>query len=283
MAIARPNSIWLGICGACIAATMLFFALSNAVAQGGILHAFGNRLVASALNKIDRIKSGDSSLADLQFGVYGGGSYALPSQVRLKQPNGTDMTMDNVGWNSGANKMPPYHGFRATWWSGKLPKFGSMFDLAYIKVIADRDTPTQQSGLRNGATVSSPEPLSKTFARLEFTNGLNIFTWNGVIRLPTLFDRVRPYFAIGVGLSVPHVEVRRANAAERTFEFQVAGLAVQVLGGLEWRVRDRFSTFAEYKLSYARNDTDLVDKGSLETNLWINQFVLGVSGHVRRP
>lgn len=101
--------------------------------------------------------------------------------------------------------------------------------------------------------------------------------------LPALFERVRPYFGIGVGLSVPHVEVKRSNAKIRTFEFQVAGLAVQVLGGLEWRVRERFSTFAEYKLSYARNETHLVNNGSLEANLWINQFVVGVTGHVRRP
>ena len=118
---------------------------------------------------------------------------------------------------------------------------------------------------------------------MEFTNGLNLLTWNGVVRLPALLGRVRPYFGVGAGLSAPHVEVRRQGAKQRTFEFQIAGLAFHVFAGLEWRVRDRFSVFTEYKMSYATIDADLVDGGTLATKMWINQFVAGASGHVRRP
>jgi len=254
-----------------------------AVRPGGFLNAFAHRLVDAGLRKVHQLRSADPALPDMQFGAYGGGSLALPTQVTFKQPGGTDMVMEGVDWHSGAAKMPPYHGFRGTWWSRKVPAVGAMVDLAYIKVIADRTTPVRQSGKRDGAKVPASEPLSKTFRRLEFTNGLNLLTWNGVLRLPALFGRVRPYIGLGAGLSVPHVEVHRQGAKRRTFEFQIAGLAFHVFGGLEWRVRDRFSVFSEYKMSYAGIDADLYDGGSLGTKMWINQFVAGASGHVRRP
>ena len=253
------------------------------VKPGGMLHAFAHRLADAGLRKVHQLRSADSALPDMQFGVYGGGSLAQPSQVVLKQPGGTDMAMEGVAWDSGAAKMPPYHGFRGTWWSRNVPAAGAMVDLAYIKVIADRSTPTRQSGKRDGVKVPESEPLSKTFRRLEFTNGLNLLTWNGVVRLPALLGCVRPYFGLGAGLSAPHVEVRRQGAKQRTFEFQIAGLAFHVFAGLEWRVRDRFSVFTEYKMSYATIDADLVDGGTLATKMWINQFVAGASGHVRRP
>ena len=260
------------------------FAMADAsVKPGGILHPFAQRLADGAIRKVQQLRAADPALPDVQFGVYGGGSLAHPSQITLKQPGDTDMSLEGVAWDSGAGKMPPYHGFRAIWWSRNLPAAGSMVDLAYIKVIADRDAPVSQSGTRDGAKVPAKEAPSKTFRRLEFTNGLNLLTWNAIVRLPAFLGRVRPYFGVGAGLSVPHVEVRRQGASKRTFEFQVAGLAFHVFAGLEWRVRDRFSVFGEYKLSYAGIDADLVDGGTLGTDIWINQFVAGASGHVRRP
>ena len=269
------------ICAGCIglaAAT----AWSSAALQGG-LRGMARRAATAGLNQLERIRSAEPSLADVQVGVYGGGSKTFPSNIKLEQPGGTDMTLQGVDWDSAPFKSPPYHGFRGTWWSRHASSFGTMLDLTYIKVIGEKNKTVRQSGARDGAPVRAKETLSTTFRRLEFTNGLNLLTLNGVFRLPSLFGWVRPYVGIGAGLSIPHVEVRRANAEQRTFEFQVTGLAFQVLAGLEWRVHDRFSAFSEYKLSYAMNDADLVDGGSLVTNLWTNQYVLGASGHVRRP
>ena len=269
---------------AVVAGFVAVLAMADAsVKPGGMLHAFAQRLADAGMRKVQQLRAADPALPDMQFGVYGGGSLAHPSQIALKQPGGTDMSLEGVAWDSGARKMPPYHGFRGTWWSRNVPAAGAMVDLAYIKVIADRATPVSQSGTRDGAKVPTKEAPSKTFRRLEFTNGLNLLTWNGIVRLPAFLGRVRPYFGVGAGLSVPHVEVRRQGAKQRTFEFQVAGLAFHVFAGLEWRVRDRFSVFGEYKWSYASVDANLIDGGTLVTDIWINQFVAGASGHVRGP
>jgi len=255
----------------------------NSSAPEGGLRGLAGRVATAGMNRLERIRSADPSLPDVQVGVYGGASQTTPSAIALKQPGGTDMTLQDVDWGSEPMKPPPYHGFRGAWWSRSAPSLGAMIDLTYIKVVGEKNKVVRQSGTRDGAPVPAEETLSSTFRRLEFTNGLNLLTLNGVFRLPSFFGYVRPYVGIGAGFSIPHVEVRRANVEQRTFEFQVAGLAFQAFVGLEWRVHDRFSAFTEYKLSYSMNDADLVDGGSLVTNLWTNQYIVGASGHVHRP
>jgi lipid A oxidase len=81
----------------------------------------------------------------------------------------------------------------------------------------------------------------------------------------------------GVGASVPHVEVRRAGSAIRTLDYQLTGVAVEGLVGLEYRLGPRLSAFGDYKLSYSSNDADLKGGGTLETDIWTNHFVVGLS------
>ena len=222
----------------------------------------------------------DPTAPDLVASIYGGFSNAYDSDLRLRQPGGTDMTIKNVSWSSAPFKTPPYHGFRGTWWLPFGGTVGAMADLVYIKVIAERDRIVEQSGTRDGKPVPEREKLSATFRRLEFTDGLNLLTANLIYRLPLPF-RVRPYVAIGIGGSLPHAEVRRTGAKERTFEFQLAGYAVQIIGGLEFRLSNRGSAFVETRSSYATNTVSLVDGGTLEMDLLVNHASAGLSGHLR--
>jgi lipid A oxidase len=85
----------------------------------------------------------------------------------------------------------------------------------------------------------------------------------------------------GVGASVPHVEVRRTGSTIRTFDYQLAGVAVEGLIGLEYRLTPRLAAFGDYKLSFSSNDADLKGRGTLETDIWTNHFLLGLSYSVR--
>ena len=131
--------------------------------------------------------------------------------------------------------------------------------------------------------VSAQEPFSATFQRLEFTHGYNLLTVNLVRRGSLGRTGLIPYAGAGLGLAYPHVEVQRATApqASRTYEYQIAGPAIQVLGGIEWRFGRRLSLFVEYKLSCAAITGDLVGGGTIKTNLCTHQFLAGPAFHVR--
>ena len=114
-----------------------------------------------------------------------------------------------------------------------------------------------------------------TFDRLEFTDGLNLITGN-VIYKYDYSKTIRPYAGIGVGLAIPHVEVE-TTGSPRTYEYQVTGVAAQILAGAEFQLSENFAVFGEYKFSYADIDAELTGGGSLETEGLTNHFILGVS------
>jgi lipid A oxidase len=67
----------------------------------------------------------------------------------------------------------------------------------------------------------------------------------------------------------------------RTSEYQLAGPAVQVLGGIEWRVSPHISLFLEYKLSCSAIRGAVKGGGSVETRLCTHQLVTGPAWHLR--
>jgi hypothetical protein len=50
---------------------------------------------------------------------------------------------------------------------------------------------------------------------------------------------------------------RRGPAQPYTFDYQLAGVDVEGLVGLECHIGPHVSLFGDYKLSFATNDTDL--------------------------
>ena len=231
-------------------------------------------------NRVFRSLSDRLGSPDIAGSIYGGHTITRASDVSLRQPNGTDMVLRDVSWNSEPEEMPPYHGFRGTWWTPLIQSLGGMIDLVYIKVVADRDRVVSQSGTRDGMVVPEKERAAATFRRLEFTDGLNLLTGNIIYRLP-FWERVKPYVSIGAGLSLPHAEVQRSGVEKRTFSYQIAGFSIQVIAGVEFRIAGRGAVFTEYRLSYATNNVRLIDGGRLQTNLLVNHYTVGGSGYLR--
>lgn len=234
----------------------------------------------AALLGLAVVLAGGPARAEFQGSVYGGWNGSLDSDVHLTQPNDTNMTLSDVPWdglsfsNSGG---PPYYGFRGIYWLDSKPGWGIAIDYNHAKARAKSGASVSVSGTRDGGDVSGTETVGETFSLLEFTDGLNMLLVNAMYRWQG--PRWTPYVGLGVGLSIPHVEVRRADETTRTFEYQVAGVAAEGLAGLEWRLSDRWGLFGEYKLSYAEVDADLDGGGSLETDMWTNHVIFGVSFH----
>ena len=98
-----------------------------------------------------------------------------------------------------------------------------------------------------------------------------------------IHERWTPYVGFGVGFAFPHVEVRRVGAGQPyTYDYQVDGVAVEGLVGLEYHVGPRLSVFGDYKLSFSSNEPELKGGGSLETDVWTNHAILGVVLPLRR-
>lgn len=223
--------------------------------------------------------SGDG--VDAQLGAYLGPAYTARSSLNFVQPGGTDMTFSDIAWEGKPFRPPPYYGYRAIYWPGD--RYGVMLDFTHIKAIAIKDRPGQQSGFKDGDRVPAQAPVSDTLKRLEFTHGYNLLTLNALRRASMRGPNLIPYAGVGLGVAIPHVEVQRADRPQstRTFEYQITGPALQLLGGIEWRFGRRLSLFVEYKLSCAMIRGDLVGGGKVTTNLCTHQLPLGLAAHLR--
>lgn len=211
--------------------------------------------------------------AEWRLSAYGGASDTWDSDVKLHQPGGTDLTLNDVSWSSESFKSPIYYGARLTYWFDAAP-WGLALDFTHAKMIASTGDVVEVSGTRAGMPVSGSEPIGNTFSNLQISHGLNLLTLNGLYRWQTSRG-VEPYVGLGAGVAIPHIETNIGGV--ETQEYQLAGPAAQALVGLSAPVYGRFSVFAEYKLSYADISADLTGGGTLDVKPWTNHFLAGLS------
>lgn len=197
----------------------------------------------------------DNAHAEATISAYGGFNFSPHSRVKTKGPAGN--TSNSVGWDGASFSMPPYWGVRGTYWLYDMPQFGIAVDFTHAKVKAD--------------------PLPTGFSTLEFTDGINFLTANALYR-HDLGSGWTPYGGVGLGLSVPHVEVAGPEVGGfETLEYQVTGFAAQALIGVDYEIDDRWSVFSEFKSTYGQVDADLKSGYSLDTDIISNQVILGVT------
>lgn len=195
------------------------------------------------------------------------------SDLHLKRPDGTDMTLKRLGWDGDSFYFPIDGGARVIRWSGN---FGAMIDFLHNKAVSRLGRgahgrkiengvveEAETTGTLKGGPAPSPLLLTDLFERLEFTHGHNVLIPTALVRLPSLTPAIRPYLGIGVGVAVPHVEVRFTGERPNrwTNEYQYAGPAFQALAGLELRI-GRGSYYLEYKFIWSAIDAALTGGNS---------------------
>ena len=221
------------------------------------------------------VAGSNPAAAEFQIGVYGGWNESFDSDVHVTQPGGTNLEFGDISWDGVSFESPPYYGIRGTYWFNSSPNWGLMLDYTHAKVEAEASETVAVNGTLSGEPFNGTVKTGSFFDILEFTDGLNLLLLNGVYRWP--HEHWVPYVGLGAGISVPHVEYRRFDQTLRTFEYQLAGVAVQALVGAEYKFNERFSAFGEYKISFSQNDADLDGGGTLETDICTNHFILGLS------
>ncbi len=200
---------------------------------------------------------GTSRAGELQVSGYSGFIASADSDVDSN--DGATSYSNSVSWEGKPFEMPPFWGARVTYWTDRWQNWGGAIDFAHSKVYAEL----------NGA-------VGGVYDTLEFTDGLNLLTANVMYRHPNS-SRFTPYAGVGAGVAIPHVEVDFDATADETFEYQLTGPAVQALVGVDIAITDHISTFVEYKANYSWHDADLAGGGSLETEIFNNQFIVGLT------
>jgi lipid A oxidase len=195
--------------------------------------------------------------AETQISVFGGANSNLSSDVKLKG-TGVDETR-SIDWDGASFELPPYWGVRATYWANA--NWGFAIDYVHAKAVADL----------SGAA-------GNTYDRLEFTDGNNILLFDVLYRFsPMMNNTLVPYVGAGIGVTIPHVEVTLNGVTNTTYEYQLTGVAAQILAGLEYKLSANWSLFTEARLSYSQIQADLTGGGTLETELWSPQLAIGLS------
>ena len=202
--------------------------------------------------------SGAPAAAQTELSFYGGFQTAPHSRVSGNDPGGIGAFDFVAAWEGRSLTLPLYYGVRLTWWQSATLGWG--LDFSHDKIYASNAT-------LDGNSLSI----------LEFTDGLNILTFNAYRRWPDRWSIFTPYVGAGVGVSIPHVEFESIPSAGTTFEYQLGGPAVTVIAGASYPLGDRWSVFGEYKATYSINKLDLVSGGTLNTNIVTNTFNLGAS------
>lgn len=193
---------------------------------------------------------------------YVGAPFYYRSDVHIARPDGTDVTLKQLGWDGDALYFPIDGGLRSTEWWGPA---GFMIDFLHNKAIARLGKGAHGRKLTNGVIEEvdasgtlkgAPAParikLTDVVERLEFTHGHNVLMFTPMLRLGAITPKIRPYFGLGLGFALPHVEIWFAGEGRenRTNEYQFAGPAAQAVAGLEIRT-GRVSTLIEYKFTWA--------------------------------
>lgn len=194
--------------------------------------------------------------AEVELSFYGGWQTAPHSDVAIR---GNTLLADQdftARWEGRSFEAPPYYGIRATWWQDQSLGYG--VDFTHAKIYASQSS-LDAAGLDH----------------LEFSDGINYLTANVYYRWQEAFGLATPYVGGGLGLSIPHVEVR-GNGSE-TWDYQVTGPAVALMAGVSYPINHDWSVFTEYKGVYSENTADLDDGGMLKTDVVTNALNVGVS------
>lgn len=193
-------------------------------------------------------------MAENYISVYGGKQFSSHSHVSGVDSEGNPFNF-SANWEGRSFDPPAYYGVRFTKWFKKNK--GYSLDFTHTKVFADKEILE-----KNG------------FDTLEFSDGLNVLTVNYLTRYPGFHHL---YWGLGVGVTVPHVEIQRTTSANKTYEYQFGGYAFQGQIGFEKNVTRKLGAFVEYKFNYTLNDVDMTGGGSLKTNIVVNAVNVGMN------
>ncbi|SEK77526.1 lipid A oxidase [Roseovarius nanhaiticus] len=203
--------------------------------------------------------------AELELSFYLGTQTASDSDASGFLPNGAGVFDRNVSWDGKSFDAPIYYGGRAMWWTSGDLGFGI-------------------EGTHTKAYASAGDKAAIGVDRLEFTDGHNIITANVMKRYPGAFggSKFTPYGGAGIGVAIPHVDILTSGATNRTYDYEVTGLALRGIAGMKYELTEDWALFGEYQITWSDNDVTIdgdpgQPDGKLRTELLTHAVNIGIS------
>lgn len=205
--------------------------------------------------------------AEMELSLYLGWQGVSGSNGSGTLPGGAPFSR-KFDWSGKPFTAPIYYGGRAIWWTPRNFGFGI-------------------EGTHTKAYASTADLLALGMGRLEFSDGHNIITANAMKRWPGAFGNARfaPYVGAGIGIAVPHVDAQVIGATNRTYGYELTGLALRGILGMKYDISDRWALFGEYQITWSDNDATLDPDpivpgqlpGRLSTRITAHAINFGVS------
>ncbi len=219
--------------------------------------------------------------SEFMLSLFSGVSAAEDGNLQLQQPGGTALTFHDVSYDTDDFGNPPYYGYRLLYFPGRESHWGFGLEFFHSKIYLDTTDTVAVTGTRGGVAVNANEPLSATFDHFSCSHGLNYLTadvmyrWFLGERDKDFLGRFQPYVGAGVGITIPHLEVRVIGGSGFE-EYQVAAPATQAFAGISFDLSKHWLLFTEYKFTYANLGDLSFPEGTIELDSMAHHLVFGV-------
>jgi lipid A oxidase len=203
--------------------------------------------------------------------AYIGKTHTADADIRVISRPTTDVLFHNVAFDDRSFQGPLYYGLRADYMLSRSTGFEAEF--MHIKAFARVNEPVPASGtLPVLGNVTTPVPPGLVLPQYNVSHGLNLVLGNFVLR-HELSRRMALDFRAGLGVAVPHPEIRALGATLE--EYQLKGSAMQVAGGGDFELTRHVFWLAEYKFTRTRPRFEL-GSVSIENTFATHHLVTGL-------
>jgi opacity protein-like surface antigen len=219
------------------------------------------------------------SVATAQWYVAGylGQAWTASSTVMLEEQSGRTFEFKPVSWDARSFDTPLYYGVRVGRESGARLRVGWETEFTHLKVYANGDAATSAVPGAPTDTDRTAVPMTAIVQRFAMSHGMNLLLGNLVVSRAlgesgARWSRIRVAGRLGGGITIPHAESTVRDV--RLEGYEVGGAALQVAGGLEWRLTQHAGLLTEYKFTRARPNVE-VNGGRAETTIRSQHLVAG--------
>jgi hypothetical protein len=215
--------------------------------------------------------------------AYVGRAHTASSALNISQPAlGTNLTFEEISFQSKSFDPPLYYGFRGGYFIPRLPSLGIEAEFIHLKVFSNPQQRVRVSGLRHGASINRELLLGEIVQQYSISHGVNLLLFSvasrhGVKRNADAPDgRLILSGRIGIGPTLPHTE--SSVEGQRQEQYEMGRLGWQVAGGAEFKLWGRLYALGEYKFTRTRQ-RGKVFSGAAESLLRTHHGVFGLSYH----
>jgi hypothetical protein len=213
--------------------------------------------------------------------AYLGVNHTSSATVSIDQPSlGTSLDIGDVAFDARPFDSPQYYGWRAGRMLGAHRRWGIEFEWVHPKLYADTSRIVTIRGRSHGASIETTTAMDNFVQRYAMSHGMNFALVNLVTRMPIVAtgegfaSRVAFTARGGAGVMVPHAETTLAG--DSLEQYELAGLGLQVAGGLDVRLDGRLSATLDYKFGHARPEITIPD-GTGRTSANVHQLAFGLA------